>query len=98
MPASNFTMWGMLILMALGAAMSAGAFHGNFYVSIRDAYPSDTVKREALNRCGVMDAEFSRFSTHDREVCYRALLPTAGQSLPAEPERQPADAAVNADR
>jgi len=80
MPASNFTMWGMLILMALGAAMSAGVFHGGFYSSIREAYPADTVQRGALHRCGEMDGEFSRFSAHDREVCYHALLPMAGQS------------------
>lgn len=82
MPVSNFTMWGMLILMALGAAVSGGVFHGNFLASVRGAYPSDAVKREALHRCGQIDTEFSRFSEHDRELCYRSLLPASAQIHP----------------
>lgn len=80
MPASTFNMWGMLILMALGAAMSGGVFHGNILASVRAAYPSESVKRQALHRCGQFDAEFSRFSQHDREICYRSLLPAAEQA------------------
>ncbi len=82
MPASNFSMWGMLILMAFGAAISAGVFHGNVFAEVRAAYPSDTVKRDALHRCGQLDTEFSRFSDHDREVCYRAVLPASAQFNP----------------
>ena len=83
MPASNFTMWGMLILMAFGAAVSAGVFHGNIFSEVRAAYPSDTAKRDALHRCGQLDTEFSRFSEHDREVCYHAVLPSSAQIGPA---------------
>lgn len=87
MPASNFTMWGMLMLMILGAAMSAGVFHSNFFGSIRAAYPSDTARRDALHRCGQMDPQFSRFSAHDREICYRSILSATAQAA------QPADLA-----
>jgi hypothetical protein len=79
MPASYFTMWGMLILMALGAVGELVA-HGDILGSIRDAYPSDIAKRDALHRCGEMDAEFSRFSEHDRALCYRAILTISGQA------------------
>ena len=79
MPASNFTMWGMLILMALGAAMSAGVFHGNVVAEVRAAYPGDVARRDALHRCSRLDAEFSRFSEEDRETCYRAVLPSAAR-------------------
>ena len=79
MPASYFTMWGMLILMALGAAGEVVA-HGDVLGSIRKAYPSDLAKRDALHRCGRMDAEFSRFSEQDRDTCYRAILPVSSQA------------------
>jgi hypothetical protein len=76
MPASYFTMWGLLFLLALGAAGDI-AVHGGVGGSLRAAYPSDLAKRDALNRCGDMDAEFSRFSGRDRENCYRAVLPAS---------------------
>ena len=66
-------MWGMLILMTFGA-VAGPLVHGNLLGSIRAAYPSDEVRRDALHRCGEMDSEFSRFSAQDREVCYRAVL------------------------
>jgi len=73
MPSNYFTMWGMLILMAFGA-VGGPLIHGNVLGSIRAAYPADEVKRDALHRCGEMDADFSRFSQHDRDICYRAVL------------------------
>jgi hypothetical protein len=56
--------------------------HNNVPGSLRAAYPADQTKREALDRCGAMDADFSRFSQQDRDVCYRALLHAAGRTLP----------------
>jgi hypothetical protein len=79
MPSNYFTMWCMLILMALGAAGEVWA-HGDLLGSVRDAYPSEQVKRAALHRCGEMDAEFSRFSAHDRDTCYRAILPATARA------------------
>jgi hypothetical protein len=71
---SYFSMWAMLGLMAFGAVGGA-LFHGNLFGSIRDAFPSDSIKQGALHRCGQMDAKFSRFSEQDRDACYRVLLP-----------------------
>jgi hypothetical protein len=79
MPTSYFTMWGMLILMALGGAGELAA-HGDLFGSMRKAYPADSIERAALNRCGQMGADFSRFSQHDRETCYRAILPASAQA------------------
>jgi hypothetical protein len=73
MPSNYFTMWGMLILMALGA-VAGPLIHGDVLGSIRAAYPADEAKRGALSRCGEMDPDFSRFSDQDRESCYQAML------------------------
>ena len=75
-------MWGMLILMAFGA-IAGPLIHGNVLGSIHAAYPADEARREALHRCGEMDAEFSRFSQSDRDVCYRAVLHAIGQAAPS---------------
>lgn len=77
MSQSYFTMWGMLILMAFGA-LAGPLIHGNVFGSIRAAYPTDQAKRDALHRCGEMDSDFSRFSEHDRDICYRAVLRPVG--------------------
>jgi hypothetical protein len=76
MQSSYFTMWGLLILMVLGA-FGGSIYHGDLIASFRDAYPSDPARQDALRRCGAQDASFSKFSAHDRDVCYRALLPSA---------------------
>jgi hypothetical protein len=76
MPSSYFTMWGLLILMGLGA-VGGSIYHGDLFASFKDAYPSDPAKEDALRRCGAQDASFSKFSAADRDVCYRALLPSA---------------------
>jgi len=73
MSQSYFTMWGMLALMTLGA-LAGPLIHGDVLGSIRAAYPADQAKRDALHRCGEMDSDFSRFSAHDRDLCYRAVL------------------------
>jgi hypothetical protein len=73
MPSSYFTMWSMLIIMALGA-VAGPLIHGNVLGAVRAAYPSDDAERDALHRCGEMDAGFSRFSEHDRDLCYRVVL------------------------
>jgi len=82
MPHSYFTMWGMLILLAFGA-LAGPLIHGDLIGSIRAAYPSDQAKSEALHHCGQMAGNFSRFSEHDRDVCYRAMLRPADQAASA---------------
>lgn len=86
MPNSYFAMWGMLALMALGA-LGGVLIHGDVVGSIRAAYPSDLAQRDALHRCGQMDAEFSRFSEHDRDTCYRAMLPASARASNLQDER-----------
>jgi len=70
---SYFTMWGMLTIMAVGAAADP-LVHGDALSAIRAAYPSDPTKSDALHRCARIDADFSRFSAHDRQLCYQAML------------------------
>lgn len=72
MPQSYFTMWCMLALLALGAVIGP-LMHGHLLGSVRAAYPSDEAKSAALHHCAGLDHDFSRFSEHDRDVCYRAL-------------------------
>jgi hypothetical protein len=76
-PPNYVMMWGMLVVMALGA-LAGPLFHGNMIGEVRAAYPADAAKRDALDRCGAMDADFSRFSAPDRDTCYRALLHDTG--------------------
>jgi hypothetical protein len=72
-PSGYFTMWGMLILMALGAGGELMS-QGNPLDWIHAAYPADDEHSDALHRCGETDAEFTRFSAQDREDCYRTVL------------------------
>lgn len=69
---SYFSMWGLLILMGLGAV---GALIGRGDITVSGAYPSDPAKQNALHRCGEADPSFSKFSANDRNACYRALVP-----------------------
>jgi len=78
MPANYVTMWGMLILMALGALCEVD-FHG---FSLRAAYPADL---SSATRC-IAAARWIRrsraFSEGDRETCYRAVLPASARAAP----------------
>jgi hypothetical protein len=81
MPSNTVMMWGMLTIMVLGV-VAGPLIHGNVLGSLRAAYPADQTKPEALDRCGAMDADFSRFSQQDRDICDRAMPHAAGQMLP----------------
>jgi hypothetical protein len=70
---SYFTMWGLLILMGLGA-FGGLAYRGELFSTFSEAYPSDPGKRDALHRCGEADPSFSKFSSEDRAHCYKAML------------------------
>ena len=82
MPSNYVTMWGMLILMGFGA-VAGPLMHGGLIGSVRAGYPADEAKRAALHRCGEADAEFTRFSEYDRDLCYRAMLRTMDQTAAA---------------
>jgi hypothetical protein len=79
MSPSYVAMWGLLILMALGAAGELWS-QGNPLDWIHAAYPSDQALSDALHRCGEMDSNFSRFSASDREDCYRTLLRVSSET------------------
>lgn len=57
MPMNYFTMWGMLIVMAIGGIGELVA-QGDLFGSVSAAYPSDTAEREALHRCAELDPHF----------------------------------------
>jgi hypothetical protein len=84
MSLGSFTMWGTLIVMGLGLAMTI-VFDGNPINAIRDAYPSDVGKREALRRCARMVASFTRFSSSDRDTCYRTTYTASAQNWSNNP-------------
>jgi hypothetical protein len=80
MPSGYFTMWGMLILIALGASFELWSQGGptEWYHA---AYPSDPEHQDALRRCSENDNQFSRFSFQNREDCYRTMLHDASTSM-----------------
>jgi len=73
MPSGYFTMWGMLILILLGAGFELWS-DGSPTAWFHAAYPSDQEHQDALRRCSELDNQFSRFSSQDREDCYRTML------------------------
>lgn len=77
MPMSKITLFATLALMAFGAS------GGRIAHLLRTSFPSDFVQREALHRCSIADAKFSRFYESDRIACYQqnhvaAADPAAG--------------------
>jgi hypothetical protein len=82
MPSSYFTMWGMLILMALGAGAELIS-QGNPLDFLHAAYPADQIHSDALHRCSEIDSQFSRFSAQDRDDCYRTVLRTTPSQVDA---------------
>ena len=71
---SSFTMWGLLILMGLGA-FGGLIYRGELISTFSAAYPSDPARQYALRRCGDADPSFSKFSADERKACYHAMLP-----------------------
>ena len=64
---SYLNMWGLLILLALGAVGGA-LYRGDLIQSFRDAYPTEVAKQDALRRCQQANPSFSKFSVEDRNV------------------------------
>jgi len=76
-------MWGLLILLGLGA-FGGAIYRGDFIQTFRDAYPAEIDKQDALRRCHQADAGFSKFSASDRDNCYAAMLhPVAMRGMTA---------------
>jgi hypothetical protein len=79
MPSGYFTMWGMLFLIALGGGFELWS-QGSPVAWYHAAYPSDQEHQDALRRCADVDNQFSRFSSEDRETCYRSFLRDASSA------------------
>jgi hypothetical protein len=47
----------------------------------REAYPTDTVRAAALDRCGFENQTFNRLSGAEREACYQKMLPSAAPRM-----------------
>jgi hypothetical protein len=39
---------------------------------VKAGYPTDTIRREALDHCAAADIHFLRFSAQDRTDCYKS--------------------------
>ncbi len=93
--------FGRLVRRVLSAAIfvAAGGVAAMHFQDIsrfyRDIYPTDPVKREALDLCFTQDHQFNRLDAAARASCYsRALLPAAamaGLAPVAEPAANPID-------
>jgi hypothetical protein len=46
-------------------------FGGQAIAYMKAGYPSDAIRREALDRCSAADIHFLRFSAKDRTDCYK---------------------------
>jgi len=46
-------------------------FGGQAIAYMKAGYPSDVIRREALDRCAAADIHFLRFSEKDRTDCYK---------------------------
>ena len=66
-----------LLVVAVGgyAAINPGAVKA-FYQGI---YPSDPVKRQALELCFMQNHKFNRLEASEREACYHRMLQPLGE-------------------
>src|SRR5665213_2851592 len=49
-------------------------FGGQAIAYVKAGYPSDAIRREALDHCAAADIHFLRFSEKDRTDCYKTCL------------------------
>ena len=76
------------VVIAAGgfAAMNPGVVKA-FY---EDLYPSDPLKRQALDLCFMQDHQFNRLDATERENCYHHMLQPLGElSSSVAPADQP---------
>jgi hypothetical protein len=67
----------LLVVAVVAFAGGVASVHPGVFVGIwEEIYPSDTVKRQALELCFMQDHNFNRLDAAQRESCYRhARLP-----------------------
>ena len=59
-----------LVISVVVAATLVTLYGRQAIALVRDAYPSDPARAEALNRCAAGDPHFIRFSERERDGCY----------------------------
>ena len=66
----------LIMLPVLISVAYIGFAHRDAIVDqYRAAYPTDPAKREALEQCARIDANFNRLDMIDRDNCYAAIAP-----------------------
>jgi len=63
----------IMLPLLLSAAYIGFEHRGEIMDQYRAAYPSDPLKREALERCASIDQNFNRLDMIDRDQCYKAM-------------------------
>ena len=63
----------IMLPLLLSVAYIGFEHRGEIADQYRAAYPSDPVKREALERCASIDRNFNRLDMIDRDRCYTAM-------------------------
>ena len=74
-----------LIAGAIGVALTHPNAVTNFYAEI---YPTDPLKREALERCIQDDHNFNRLAAGERAGCYARVLPVEHAAGYETPDQQ----------
>ena len=72
--------------IAAVALVAVAYFEG--FQSVRDAYPADPFKAEALAKCLATDPGFIRFFANDRARCYARQPRVTGDYSPGSPPAQ----------
>ena len=79
----------ILVLLVIGAASFAAMKPETVKAFYEGIYPSDPVRRQALDMCFMEDHQFNRLDTSERDACYRRTLFTLGEASPAPKATQP---------
>jgi len=76
----------LIMLPLLISVAYVGFEHRDAAIDLyRAAYPSDPVKREALEQCARIDPNFNRLDTIDRDKCYSAIAVRAPVAMAPGP-------------
>ena len=73
----------IIVLLVVGAAGFAAMKPEVVKAFYEGIYPSDPVKRQALDMCFMEDHQFNRLDAAARDACYRRTLFTLGEASPA---------------
>ena len=82
----------VLVLIVGGIGAFAWLNPGVVKAFYEDIYPSDPVKRQALDLCFMQDHKFNRLDAGEREACYHRMLQPLGETSPADAKPEPSAA------